>query len=477
MTSPALSATAEASRDTLQAALDVFNGPDSTRLPEGLRQRLNDLVEKHKQAAAKAVLLVSGSGSSTSSSGAGTGAGGSGGPAVVRPEELRAVISALEQSAIALVSHSHGFTACAGPSLKQSLKQLCTAVIKPTQELVEQLLRNGGAEGPRKAFGLVWGGCDELARGPLDNKTCLFRQLAEVMQAIKGAAKELDELCEVSRKELESGAGTATAGPTRGSCNGNGIYSAICGSGAAVAIAAASAEELSGRGRSRDQGGDEDGGGGCQLGRELEGQDSLGAEGEAARHEGVNEDHDEEGAEEEDDDEEEEEEDDYDDFRGMGALSGQELSTAEAAAALLGAAQAALRLISRPLLEAPVVSSDHSLEEWESLAWHAARLRSACEGLVACLYPPHDELDELQGQVEAVSNTLELMLSELPSEYFGGEEGEGEGEVQWEGEGEGERTQQQRLQQQAEVVRREVETAVGRLTDELSRQGRPAGGA
>ncbi|GIL50404.1 hypothetical protein Vafri_6619, partial [Volvox africanus] len=294
MTSPALSTTAEASRDTLQAALDTFNGPDSTRIPEGGRQRLNDLVEKHKQAAAKAVLLVSGSGSSSSSSGVGAGAGGSRGSAVVRPEELRGVISSLEQSAIALVSHCHGFTACAGPSLKQSLKQLCTAVIKPTQELVQQLLRNRGDEGPRKAFGLVWGGCDELARGPLDNKTCLFRHLADVMQAIKGAAKELDELCEVSRQELEIGAGTepATAGVTRGSCNGNGIYNGTGGSGmaAAAAAAAASAEELPGRGTSRGQGLDEGGGGGSRLGLEAEGQDSRGSDGGAARYEGVDKD-------------------------------------------------------------------------------------------------------------------------------------------------------------------------------------------
>ncbi|GIL93490.1 hypothetical protein Vretimale_19886 [Volvox reticuliferus] len=95
-----------------------------------------------------AVLLVSGGGSSSSSSRGGVGS------AVVRPEELRGIISSLEQSAVALVSYCHGFTACAGPSLKQSLKQLCTAVIKPTQELVEQLLRNGGTEGPRKAFAL-----------------------------------------------------------------------------------------------------------------------------------------------------------------------------------------------------------------------------------------------------------------------------------------------------------------------------------
>ncbi|GIM17347.1 hypothetical protein Vretimale_19886, partial [Volvox reticuliferus] len=147
MASPASSATVETSCDTLQAALDVFNGPNSTRMPEGGRQRLNDLAEKHKQAAARAVLLVSGGGSSSSSSRGGVGS------AVVRPEELRGIISSLEQSAVALVSYCHGFTACAGPSLKQSLKQLCTAVIKPTQELVEQLLRNGGTEGPRKAFG------------------------------------------------------------------------------------------------------------------------------------------------------------------------------------------------------------------------------------------------------------------------------------------------------------------------------------
>ncbi|GIL93488.1 hypothetical protein Vretifemale_20885, partial [Volvox reticuliferus] len=232
MASPASSATVETSCDTLQAALDVFNGPNSTRMPEGGRQRLNDLAEKHKQAAARAVLLVSGGGSSSSSSRGGVGS------AVVRPEELRGIISSLEQSAVALVSYCHGFTACAGPSLKQSLKQLCTAVIKPTQELVEQLLRNGGTEGPRKAFGLVWGGCDELVRGPLDNKACLFRQLADVMQAIKGAKKELDELCEASRQELGIDARAETATAAHGSCNGNGIHNGIGGTGVAVTAAA-----------------------------------------------------------------------------------------------------------------------------------------------------------------------------------------------------------------------------------------------
>ncbi|GIM17344.1 hypothetical protein Vretimale_19884, partial [Volvox reticuliferus] len=164
--------------------------------------------------------------------------------------------------------------------------------------------------------------------------------------------------------------------------------------------------------------------------------------------------------------EEEEEENDSDDFRDMGTLSGQELHTAEAAAALLGGAQAALRLISRPLLEAPIVSSDHSLDDWESLAWHTTRLRSACEALVACLYPPHDELDELQGQVEAVSNTLELMLTELPAEYFGGEEGEEEEEEEQQGERE-RTTQPQRLllRQQAETLQREVEIAAAYLSN------------
>jgi hypothetical protein len=44
---------------------------------------------------------------------------------------------------------------------------------------------------PPASAGQVWGACDELTRGPLDNRASLFRQLADVMSGIKGAAKEV----------------------------------------------------------------------------------------------------------------------------------------------------------------------------------------------------------------------------------------------------------------------------------------------
>ncbi|GLC39686.1 hypothetical protein PLESTM_000926800 [Pleodorina starrii] len=449
MAPPALRArTSEVTRDThdtLEAALEVFNGPDSTTAPAGGRQQLRDLAEKHKQAVAKAVLLVSGSGG-------GRGSGASASPAVTS-EELRGVLASVQQSAIALCGCCHGFTGGSGPSLKQSLKQLCGGVMAPTRELVDKL-ESADAEGLRRAFGLVWGACDELTRGPLDNKASLFRQLADVMQGIKGAAKELDELCDVSRQELGlAPAAEAAAVPGSGSCNGG-------GGGAAAA-----------------QG---PGGGGAEEAAEGRGAAAAGRLGERAGEE-AEASKDEDG-EEEEEKEEEEEEDDSDDFRDMGSLSATELATAEAAAALLAAAQSALRLISRPLLEGPALSAGPALEQWESLIWHSARLRSSCEALVACLYPPHDELDELAGESEAVATSLELMLGELPESHFGVIGGEEEEEEEEGGAGGGApppapSPQVQQLQQQVAAVQREVEAAAGRMAEELLRRGRPAGGA
>ncbi|EFJ39744.1 hypothetical protein VOLCADRAFT_100587 [Volvox carteri f. nagariensis] len=380
MQPPAPSRTVDARHDSLEAALDVFKGPDSTAIPIGGRQQLRDLAEKHKQAAAKAVMLVSSAPASTTAAGAPAtsqppASTTSPPPPSTTPAELQGVTSSLEQTATALISYCHGFTAGSGPSLKRSLRQLCEGVVGPTRELVEKLAGgDGDADGLKRIFGLVWGACDELTRAPLDNKSCLFRQLADVMQGVKGAAKELDELCEASRQELEGSGAVGDSNDNCRSCNGSG----------GVTKKGEEGEE------------------------EEEGEEDNGD----VRH---------------DDDDDEEE--DSDDFRDMGTLSASELSTAEAAAGLLHAAGGVVRLISRPLLEGPPLSSGSPLEQWESLIWHAAKLRSSCEALVACLYPPHDDLEELRGESEAVSNTLELMLGELPSQYFGGgEEEEGEEE-------------------------------------------------
>ena len=53
---------------------------------------------------------------------------------------------------------------------------------------------------------------------------------------------------------------------------------------------------------------------------------------------------------------------------------------------LTAAAAAAAAAVARP---GPEVTGSHCLDEWESMAWHAQKLRSSCEALVACLYPPH----------------------------------------------------------------------------------------
>ncbi|KXZ52372.1 hypothetical protein GPECTOR_9g416 [Gonium pectorale] len=339
---PSARATADTDvRDTLQAVLDVFDGPCSTLTQPASRQQLRDLAERQKQAAAKAVVLVM----ADSSEGALR--------AAVPEAELRGVTGALVQSTIALCSYAHGFTAGAGPSLRASLRELCAAVVSPTQEL---------------------------------------------------AAKLLDELVESSRQELAEPVGSP--GQT-----GEGQGEAAVAPGA---------------------------GGECE-GRE-EGDVSSSGRGQPCRN----------GGEEEDKDEDDEEEGDSDDFREMGTLSTAELRTAEAAAELLTAAQAALRAVSRPLLEGPAVGPEHCLDDWESLAWHGAKLRSGCEALVACLYPPHEDEDELQGGCESVATTLELMLDEFPETYAT--------EV---------------VRQQLAAARGKVEAAAGKLTDALARAAGP----
>ncbi len=62
------------------------------------------------------------------------GGGGSG-----SSEELCALEAALRGSAEALCRYTHGFTAGAGPSLKESLRQLCSVVVDPSRELIARL--------------------------------------------------------------------------------------------------------------------------------------------------------------------------------------------------------------------------------------------------------------------------------------------------------------------------------------------------
>lgn len=59
------------------------------------------------------------------------GGGGSG-----TSEELSGLEAAVRGSAEALCRYTHGFTAGAGPSLKESLRQLCSAVVDPSRELI-----------------------------------------------------------------------------------------------------------------------------------------------------------------------------------------------------------------------------------------------------------------------------------------------------------------------------------------------------
>ncbi|KAG2441925.1 hypothetical protein HXX76_003531 [Chlamydomonas incerta] len=389
----------EDAKATLEAALDVFNSQDSSSRPPGGRTELKALGEKAKQAASRAALLASG-GSTPSA------------------EEISGVVYGLEQSTIAICSYTHGFTHGSGPSLKDSLKQRCSGLVEPTQELVAKLMVGADGGDLRAVVGKVWAAVDELVGGPIDNKGCLFRKLADVMTGVKSAAKELEELVKESKQEL------ATADRTSAGSRGSG------------AAAARTSTEGSRPPRSSDD--------------EEDDAQSSGAE------------------------------EDEDDFRDMGHLSASELVAAEAAVGLLAAAQEAMRAVSRPLLEGPEVSSSHCLDEWESMAWHAQKLRSSCEALVACLYPPHEDFEELLGTAESVGITLELLLSEFPEAYTAAGAGAAAGGAEAVGApAEGQPGQQDGGRASAvgaalEAAQQSVDAAAQRLQDTLSRQAHAA---
>ncbi|PNW71703.1 hypothetical protein CHLRE_16g665550v5 [Chlamydomonas reinhardtii] len=387
----------ESAKATLEAALDVFAAQNSLARPPGGRTELKALGEKAKQAASRAAILASG-GSTPSA------------------EEVSGVVYGLEQSTIAICSYTHGFTHGSGPSLKDSLKQRCSGLVEPTQELVAKLMSGADGGELRAIVGKVWAAVDELVAGPIDNKGCLFRKLADVMAGVKSAAKELEELVVESKQELA--AADRTSAGSRGP-------------------AARTSTEGSRPPRSSDD--------------------------------------------EEDDAQSSEVEEDEDDFRDMGHLSASELGAAEAAAGLLAAAQEAMRAVSRPLLEGPEVTGSHCLDEWESMAWHAQKLRSSCEALVACLYPPHEDFGELLGTAESVSITLELLLSEFPEAYAGAAPaGAGAGAGGMEAAGAQAEGQQQAAGRTSdasaalEAAQQSVDAAAQRLQDTLSRQAHAA---
>lgn len=130
----------------------------------------------------------------------------------------------------------------------------------------------------------------------------------------------------------------------------------------------------------------------------------------------------------------------------------------------------------------PPVTPEHCLDDWESMGWHAGKLRSGAEGLVATLYPPHEEEDveELLGAGEAVANTLDLMLAEFPEAYLEGPQDQGqEGQGRDQGPQGGQGGQQgvaglrQRLAD-AEVA---VEVAARKFREALRREGRAVEGS
>ncbi|KAG2483151.1 hypothetical protein HYH03_017943 [Edaphochlamys debaryana] len=313
----------------------------------------------------------------------------------------------VESSCVAVTSYAHGFTSGAGPSLAAGLRGAVGAVVGATKELM-RALNGGDANELRRLVGRVWGACDELAASPLDNRALLFRRLADAMGGVKSAAKELDELVDASRAALGAegeGPGSERTSPSASPAR----------TSAAAAAAAAAAEEA---------------GAGAGAGSDGEDEDEGGSEGSASG------------------------ESDPDDFTDMGTLSAAELRTASAAQALLAAAQGVLRAVSRPLLEGPAVSSEHCLDDWESMVWHGGKLRSAVEALVAGLYPPHDDLPELRGDAEAVASTLELMGAEMPDAYAS-----------------------EAVAAALEAAQRAVDVAEGRMKDALERAARRTSGA
>ena len=112
------------------------------------------------------------------------------------PESAASLLSAVQRCAVGLFKCMEALHAAAGPTLREHYvavsKKACetlVSIIKMTEKKPK-----GSQPSPeelKRAVGRVWDTCDEIAKGPADDKTALFKRLAQSLKAVQSARGEV----------------------------------------------------------------------------------------------------------------------------------------------------------------------------------------------------------------------------------------------------------------------------------------------
>ncbi|GBF99347.1 hypothetical protein Rsub_11759 [Raphidocelis subcapitata] len=328
---------------TLQAALEALDDPEVlSRYQEAPSKR--DVVaaaERVKTDAAK-IGLMCGPGEAPS-------------PAV--SESLSA---ALLQSVLALCARCCALSgAGAGPTLRGDVRKLAGGVVEPCSELLSAM---GSGEDLKRRVGLVWQGCDAVAKAGLENRGALFKGLAKVMAVLKDTLREMAELEEGTASSSEGDDDGDDDGGADGARQGGGDGANGDGTAAAAAAAAAGGSTAGARVV----------GCGCEAVVDL----------------------------------------DFD----PGRLDAAEQRLLSACRALMEAATGIVRALGRALLQGPPLAAGEGggpLDGWESALFHAQNAQRSVEDLGAAMYPPQDVSDAAEA-AGALAVTCDLLLDECP---------------------------------------------------------------
>lgn len=293
--------------------------------------------------------------------------------------QLDPLLASFQQTAATFCECCHRFTAGAGPTLRDVLKQKVALVVASCLALVKAL--GEPDEGNiRHLVGVVWNSCDDAQSSPVDNKTAIFRQLVEVANILKDIAREMEEL-------LRDGGDDSTS---------NGYHSFI---------SSGKAENGSVRAQGQAQ----------QL-SETSHASHGGSDGGAGGNEDRNDDDDDDDGDADDDSDgrDTEEEDEYVLNFTVDKLQHHEQQAVESSLQLLQLSLAITKELSRQLLQGAQAALEGApLECWESVLFHCRNLKTAAEELGAACYPPQT-CEDVSENASALLISLELLDAEAP---------------------------------------------------------------
>ncbi|WIA20080.1 hypothetical protein OEZ85_005940 [Tetradesmus obliquus] len=164
---------------SIKAALDIFKSSAAATADVPSKQVLLQQAERVKADAAKIGLMCSGD--------------------TPPADQLASLAHSLQQSCVAFCSSCHSLTAAAGPTLKKALVKLAQDVVNPCLMLVKEM---ESSKDLKPHVAMVWDGTAAVSKAPLDNKSCLFKNLAGVMAVLKDTAREMEELQQEQQEQF-----------------------------------------------------------------------------------------------------------------------------------------------------------------------------------------------------------------------------------------------------------------------------------